>query len=100
MMLPLAPAKRISWIRMPPEVCVRWAKSPPATIRTSPAIANDHRLRIKTSRMTRAVEAGFQVRFFRLVFAVIDTVTKIGMRESRSCETHLRLRYQSQQKRT
>jgi len=24
MMLPLAPAKRTSWIRMPPEVCVRW----------------------------------------------------------------------------
>src|ERR1700730_12184320 len=46
MMLPLAPAKRTSWIRMPPEVCVRWASHPPARIRSNPAIANDHRLRM------------------------------------------------------
>jgi len=30
--------------------------------------------------MTRAVESGFQVRFCRFVFVVIDTVTEVEMR--------------------
>ena len=42
MVLPLAPLKRTSWIRMPPEVCVKWASRPPARIEITPAIANDH----------------------------------------------------------
>ncbi len=49
MVLPLAPLKRTSWIRMPPEVCVKWASNPPATIRTSPTIANDHLPRMDAS---------------------------------------------------
>jgi hypothetical protein len=40
--------------------------------------------------VTRAVEAGFQVRFCRFVFIVIDTVTEIGMRASGGGEAHLR----------
>src|SRR5882672_6634361 len=67
MMLPLAPAKRTSWIRMPPEVCVRWASHPPVRIRINPAIANDHRLRMVAPSQSRAVAPAFgfvlQVRF-------------------------------------
>src|SRR6266404_8372286 len=64
MVLPLAPLKRTSWIRMPPEVCVRWASNPPAKKRINPAIANDHLRRIRASPYPEAVEPTF-----RFVFA-------------------------------
>ena len=49
MVLPLAPLNRTSWILMPPEVCVKWASRPPARIRTTPNIANDHLPRMDVS---------------------------------------------------
>src|ERR1700682_6256874 len=64
MVLPLAPLKRTSWIRMPPEVCVTWASTPPATMRISPAIASDHLRRMEVSPYPQAVEPAF-----RFVFA-------------------------------
>src|SRR5437899_5770326 len=59
MVLPLAPLKRTSWIRMPPEVCVRWASKPPARMRISPAIASDQLRRMEASPYPHAVETAF-----------------------------------------
>jgi hypothetical protein len=48
---------------------------------------------MKTSRVTRAVEAGFQVRFCRFVLIVIHTVAATGMRaQATAREAHLRFR--------
>src|SRR6266852_1987748 len=63
MVLPLAPMKRTSWIRMPPEGCVRWASKPPARMRISPAIASDHLRRMVASPYPQAVAPAFGLVF-------------------------------------
>ena len=81
MVLPLAPLKRMSSIRMPPAVWVRWASNPPATIRTTPIMANDHLPRIDASPIFPfAVAAAF-----RFVLFVIDTLSEAGPRTSEPC---------------
>ena len=49
MVLPLAPLNLTSSIRMPPAVWVKWASRPPARIKTTPTIANDHLPRMDVS---------------------------------------------------
>src|SRR6266851_8439928 len=77
MVLPLAPWKRTSWIRMPSEVCVRWASKPPARTRINPAIASDQLRRMAASPYPQAVEPAFG---FALV--VVDTVPERRTRAS------------------
>src|SRR3974390_582577 len=63
MVLPLAPLKRISSIRMPPDVWGSHASKPPARIKTTPAIARDHLRRMSASPCPRAVASAARVRF-------------------------------------
>src|SRR3954447_19294369 len=60
MVLPLAPLNLTSSTRMPPAVWVKWASRPPARIRTTPNIANDHLPRMDASLSdSLAVEPAF-----------------------------------------
>ena len=82
MVLPLAPLKRISWMRMPPAVWVKCASSPPARISTNPAIANDHLRRIWSLPESPAGDRRLgSLCSFALV--VIDTVSERRMRARR-----------------
>src|SRR5882757_9225081 len=73
MVLPLAPVKRTSWIRIPPEVWVKWASRPPARIRTTPNIANDHLPRMDASLSdSLAVEPAFGLVCSFALFVIVS----------------------------
>src|SRR5207302_2680849 len=61
MVLPLAPLNLTSSILMPPAVWVKWASRPPARIRTTPSIANNHLPRMDASLDSLAVEPAFGI---------------------------------------
>jgi hypothetical protein len=81
MVLPLAPGKRISSIRMPLAVCVSQASTPPARIKITPAIAKDHLRRTLAFPCPRALNRPVSP-FCSFVLFVIDTVTESRARAS------------------